>query len=62
MRYSKIIFERITSAHFPILLYYLWKQREIEFFDNDSSAKKKGWVKKLVNRGKIFIDIFFNIK
>jgi len=50
---TKIIFERVTSTHFPIIKYYLQKQREISFFDNDNLAKKKGWVKKLVREGKI---------
>ena len=50
---NRIIFERLTSVHFPLLRYYLWKQREIKFFDNEGSARKKNWVKKLVKDGKI---------
>jgi len=53
MHYTKIIFEQLRLIHFPILIYYLWKQKEIKFFDNDGSAKKKNWVKKLVRKGKI---------
>ena len=53
MHYAKIIFERITSLQFPILSYYLGKQKEIEFFDNDNSTRNKNWVRKLVKKGKI---------
>ena len=53
MNYSKIIFERLTLAHFPILIYYLRKQKEISFFDNEGSAKKKNWVKRLVKKGRL---------
>lgn len=53
MQYTKIIFERLALIHLPSLSYYLWKQKEIKFFDNDGSAKKKNWVKKLIKEGKI---------
>ncbi len=53
MHYTKIIFEQLRLIHFPILRYYLWRQREIKFFDNEVSAKKKNWVKKLVKDGRI---------
>ncbi len=50
---TRIIFERLTSVHLLPLRYYLWKRREIKFFDNDGSAKNKRWVKKLLREGKI---------
>ena len=53
MHYTKIIFEQLRLVHFPILKYHLWKQREIKFFDNEGSAKRKNWVKKLVKDGRI---------
>ncbi len=53
MAYTKVIFEQLRLAHSPILKYHLWKQREIGFFDNEGSAKKKSWVKKLIKDGRI---------
>jgi len=53
MHYTKIIFEQLTLIHFPVLSYYLWKQKEIRFFDNQNYAKRKKWVKKLVRKGKV---------
>jgi len=53
LHYTKIIFERITPLQFPVLSYYLWKQKEIKFFDNDGLERDKNWVKKLVKRGRI---------
>ncbi len=50
---TRIIFERLAPIHRLPLRYYLWKQREIKFFDNDGSAKNKSWVRKLLKEGKI---------
>ncbi len=53
MHYTKIVFERLTLIHFPILSYYLWKQTEIKFLDYANFVKNKDWVKRLVRKGKI---------
>ena len=50
---NTVIFERLTPIIFPFLGYYLWKQKEIKFFDNDGSAKNKSWVRKLLREGKL---------
>lgn len=54
VHYTKIIFEQLTPIHLPILSYYLWKQKEIKFFDNENFAKRKKWVKRLVKEGKLW--------
>lgn len=53
MDYSKIIFERVTLIQLPILIYYLLKQREINFLNYENFVKNRNWVKKLVKKGKI---------
>ncbi len=53
MQHVKVIFERLTSNHRPILAYYLRKQRSVSFFDNDGMAKEKKWVSKLKRQWKI---------
>ena len=43
----------MTSLQFPIISYYLWKRKEIKFFDNDGLERDKNWIKKLVKRERI---------
>jgi polysaccharide biosynthesis PFTS motif protein len=53
MIFTRVIFERLTPVHRLLLKYYLWKQKKVEFFDNDGSAKKMGWVIRLLAEGRI---------
>lgn len=49
----KIIFERIRFFYFPIVHYYLWKKGDIHVFDFKLNLKKIGWMRSLLNRGRV---------
>ena len=53
MFYKTVIFERLSTLYYPILKYFLWKKREIRFFEVANSADEAGWVKRLVKEDKI---------
>jgi len=53
MSNTKIIFEQLSLIHFPLLYYYLLRQKEVKFFDNENRAKRKKWVKRLVRERRI---------
>ncbi|MCP4613870.1 MAG: polysaccharide biosynthesis PFTS motif protein [Planctomycetes bacterium] len=50
---KQVIFEQITLTHYPILKYFLWRNRDIRFFDNDGSASKRKWIRSLIRKGAI---------
>jgi len=50
IRNKKVIFEKVTILHYPILLYYLWCKCEVFVFDFDYNMKRSGYLRYFINR------------
>ena len=54
-RPREIFFERLTAAHRPLVAWYVARGHRVFVFDFSGHLKAKGWVRSLLNRGRVQI-------
>lgn len=48
-----LFFERIRTIYLPIVLYHLWRGREVYAFDFTYDMKRRWWLRRLINSGRV---------
>jgi len=48
-----VFFERIRTIYLPIVLYHLWRSREVYAFDFTHDMKRRWWLRRLINSGRV---------